>query len=95
MDPFEIFDESGGGVGATLEQLLEWMNEHVQYGDMDIRQVVEVMIDIVRPGSSENSHDVRPMWAAAMWVQGYGSIAECVPAMYLNTMPWGLGFAIA
>ena len=96
MDPFDIFDTNGGeGIQANLTQLLVWINDHVQSGDMDIAQAIDAMIDVVRPGTSPNSHDVRPMWAAAMWVQGYGNIAESVPAMYLNTMPWGLGFAIS
>ena len=49
----------------------------------------------MRPGTSENSHDVKPMWAGSMWALGYGAVASQVAGMYLNLMPWGLGFAIS
>lgn len=93
---FEIFHEDEGHRrAADMVEILAWMEHAVDEHHADPDEVVQVMIDLLRPGTSENSHDVKPIWSGAMWALGYGAVAEQVAALWLNTMPWGLGFAIS
>jgi len=92
---FEIFDPDGEGQPGGLTEIMALCQHAIDEHDMDIREALGYIIDMIRPGNSDNSHDVKPMWAGAMWAKGFGHVAEKVAGMYLNTMPWGLGFAIA
>lgn len=95
MEPFEIFSSEGDGIPSNLPDTLVWLMQSIDDGKVTAREAVEVLCDLVRPGHSEHSHDVKPIWAGAMWALGYGQVAEQVKSMYVNSMPWGVGFAIA
>lgn len=61
---------------------------------MSFEEAVGILIDIVRPGNSENSHDVRPLFAGAMFAYGQGDLVEKFGAVYLQILPWGVAFSI-
>ena len=95
-DDFEVFDGKGGwGIPSDMEGLLEWMNHLIEEHNESLPTVINVLVDMVRPGTSENSHDVKPIFVGALYALGHGDIAEKFAAMYLNLMPWGLGFCIS
>ena len=94
MGKFEIFDEGNRGVPADLAGMLDWLNEQVESGTMDVVEAINAMIDIARPGTSENSHDVKPIWVGAMYAYGYGPVTAHVGGMWLNMSSFGFGFAV-
>jgi hypothetical protein len=95
LGKFEIFDEDNRGRPEDLVGMLNWMNEQVESGEMDVVTAINALMDIARPGSSDNSHDVKPIWVGAMHAYGFGAVTAHVGGMWLNMTPFGFGFAVA
>jgi len=94
MDGFEIFSDDGIGRPGGAEQIMEMINHAIEHHDMSFEEAVGYLCDMVRPGNSEHSHDVKPMFVGALFAYGYGYLCDNFGALYLNTTPWGIGFNI-
>jgi hypothetical protein len=94
MEDWNIFGENEFGKPADPHQLFEYIDHMVKEHDMPVKQALDILIDMVRPGTSENSHDVRQLWVGAMHAYGFAEVCDSIPSMWLNVMPWGVGFAI-
>ena len=94
MDSFEVFSDDGIGRPGDAAQFMQLINRAVEEHDMPFEEAVGYLCDMVRPGHSEHSHDVKPMFVGAMFAYGYGHLCDNFGALYLNSMPWGIGFNI-
>jgi hypothetical protein len=92
---FDIFGESDDGRPGNIEEVMELIRHSINEHGMTFEDAVGVLVDLVRPGNSENSHDVKPMFMGAMFAFGFGDLAHKFGSLYLNSMPWGIGFSIA
>ena len=89
----EIFDEGNEGTNArgindVLEHLTRLMEEH----DMPISLALEGLLNILKPGKTDISHDVITQFRTAMFLQDHGEVAEHIAAVWLTEFPWGIGF---
>ena len=91
---FDLFSDDGPGTPGDMKSVMELINNAIEHHNMSFEEAVGYLCDMVRPGHSENSHDVKPMFVGAMFAYGYGHLCENFGAIYLNIMPWGLGFNI-
>lgn len=89
-----MFSDEGGGSPGSFEEVLSLIMHAVEDHGMTMEQAIDIVIDMVRPGQSEHSHDVRPVFTGALYALGYGVIASNFKALYLNTMPWGIAFSV-
>jgi hypothetical protein len=93
MDGFDIF--GNGDEPAGIVEVLQMIQHHVETHKMTYLDACNIVIDMIKPGHSDTSHDIRPMWTGAMFALGYGEVAHQFTALYLNEMPWGIGFAVS
>jgi len=94
MDEWKIFGENEDGRPGSFEEILELTKHFVEEHDMPPYEAMGYIIDMVRPGHSDNSHDVRPIFVGAMYALGFGELSEKFGSVFVNTMPWGVGFCI-
>lgn len=92
----DIFDESEAGKNAAdLNDVLEHMTHLMTEHDMPVMLALEGLLNILKPGSTNMTHDVMGPFRAAMFVQGHGDVCEHVQAVWFSVFPWGLGFHFA
>ena len=91
---FDIFGDEGPGRPGSIEEIFNLVRHSVDEHGMDFEEAVNIIIDLIRPGTSDNSHDVKPIFVGAMHAYGYGDVVEKFEAVYLTIMPWGVGFSI-
>jgi hypothetical protein len=91
-DGFDIFGPSDSN---RLDEVMALISHYVSEHDMPTEAAINILLDIVRPGGSDNSHDVRPMFVGAMWALGFGYLCPKIESLYINSMPWGVAFAIS
>ena len=91
----EIFEGGPWGRPAeSLTEVLERMTEMMEEGKVALPDILEALLNMVRPGSTENSHDVLQQFIVSMYALGYGEVGKQVEALWLTMFPWGLGFHI-
>lgn len=89
----DIFDEDGVGRNAKdLEDLLKHMTHLMQEHEMPMMLALEGLLNILKPGATEMSHDIIIPFRACMFLQGHGEVMEHVGAVWFTEFPWGLGF---
>jgi hypothetical protein len=89
---FELFGEN---TERDLIPLLELINHAITTGEMSVYDGIGILADVIRPGHSDSSHDVKGMWVGAMYAFGHGDLCDEFGSIWLNSMPWGVGFQIA
>jgi hypothetical protein len=94
MKEFELFSDDGLGVPGDIKSVMKLIQHAVEDHDMPFQEALGYICDMVRPGNSEHSHDVKPLFVGAMFAYGYGHLCDNFGAIYLNSMPWGIGFNI-
>jgi hypothetical protein len=94
MKDWDLFGENEFGRPVDARGLFEFIEHMVEEHDLEPSLALDVLVDMIRPGNSENSHDVKPLWVGAMWALGFGEVCDNISGMYLNVMPWGVGFAL-
>ena len=94
-DDFEIFASDQEGRPSNIDEVMALIRHHVNEHDMTTQEALGIIIDLVRPGTGENSHDVRPLFVGAMWAHGKGYLCDQFEGIFITTMPWGIGFSIA
>lgn len=95
MPHFDIFGESGDGKPGSLDDVMAMCRHYMEEHDMSTAEALGIIFDMIRPGNSENSHDIKGVFIGAMYAFGYGEVARRFHALYLNIMPWGIGFTIS
>jgi hypothetical protein len=89
----DIFDEGGLGRSADdLEEVLDHLTHLMTDHDMPASVALEGLLNILKPGSTETSHDVLAQFRVCMFLQGQGDVLENINALWLTAFPWGLGF---
>jgi hypothetical protein len=89
---FELFgDHTENDLGPLIELINHAITEH----EMTVAEGIMILADVVNPGHSESSHDVKGMWVGAMYAFGHGNLCDEFGSIWLNSMPWGVGFQIA
>ena len=95
MEDWNFFSENEYGRPADVNELLQRITQMIDEHELSPQEAIDIVIDMVRPGNSPNSHDVKAMWMGAMYAFGFPEVAEKISSMWLNILPWGVGFAIA
>jgi hypothetical protein len=89
----DIFDEDGVGRNASsLEDLLGHLTHLITEHEMPTMYALEGLLNILKPGATDMSHDVMNAFRVCMFLQGHGDVMEHIGAVWLTTFPWGLGF---
>lgn len=91
----EIFDENDEGRSAKgMEDVLGHLTHLIEHHEVPVSKVLEALLNILQPGSTESSHDVLGMFRVCMFLQGHGDVLEHFGAIWLTEFPWGVGFHI-
>ena len=89
----EIFEETDHArTGAGVEEMMEHLTEMMEAGRVDGSDALEALLNLMKPGATERSHDILLQFRAAMYALDFGEVAERVPVVWLTTFPWGIGF---
>lgn len=89
----ELFDEDDdGGSPADMEQVMNHIDHLIADHNMPISDVLESLLNLLKPGATDMSHDVIQHFRVAMAVQGHIDAANHVKALWFTRFPWGLGF---
>lgn len=94
-DDFDVFGPSEHGKPGDFDEVMALIRHYVDTHDLPQSEAIDIILDIIRPGGSDNSHDVRPMFVGAMWATGFGYLCDKIESLYINSMPWGVAFSIA
>lgn len=89
----DLFDEGDGGDNIEdIHQLIAHLDHLVNDHDMPIHLVVETVLNIMKPGATEMSHDVLQHFYVAMAAQEQLLVGKSVTTLWLTEFPWGVGF---
>jgi hypothetical protein len=89
----DLFDEGEAGKNADdLNEVMEHITHLMEDEGMPATLALEGLLNILKPGATDLSHDVMGPFRAAMFVQGHGEMCEHVQAVWFTAFPWGLGF---
>lgn len=94
-DDFEIFAEGEETRPGNLNEVMAMIRHYVDERHMPVETGLDILFDLVRPGNSANSHDVRQIFVGAMYAREMGHLCPKFESLYITTMPWGFGFVIA
>jgi hypothetical protein len=94
-DDFTIFGSDQDGRPGDIEEVMQLIQHYVSEHELTVEEALNILFDLVRPGSGPNSHDVRPIFVGAMYAYEYGYLSKKFESLYITTMPWGIGFSIA
>jgi hypothetical protein len=88
----DIFDNDDGFVTASsITEVLAHLTEGMEAGKIEVPDALAALLNIVRPGSTEDSHDIRHHLMVAMIAQGFEAEARQIMGAYLTEFPWGIG----
>ncbi len=88
-----IFEDDENGRGTSdLSEVMNFMSEAIQADKLTVPDAVEALLNLVKPGRTDDSHDILREFRTAMAVQGYLEVADQVQGLWLTIFPWGLGF---
>lgn len=89
----DLFDESEDGMAAdNFEQVMDHMTRLMEDHGMPVTEALDGMLNLLKPGATDSSHDILQDFRIAMAVQGHLDAARTVRALWLIMFPWGLGF---
>lgn len=92
----DIFDDDGIGRNASdLSDVLSHIGHLMEDQGMPVMLALEGLLNILKPGATESSHDIMDKVAVCMFLQGHGDVMEHIAAIWLTEFPWGLGFHFA
>jgi hypothetical protein len=95
MEDFDIFADHPSARRSDFAELMDLLRHQVEDHDMTTEEALGIVVDMLRPGNSDNSHDVRPIFIGALYALEHGDLGQQFESVYINTMPWGIGFVIA
>lgn len=93
----EIFDQSDAGRPVNDGDIAEVLGRAIamiEDGRAKLPDVIEGILNMMRPGSTQNSHDILRQFQTAMHALDFGEVGEQVCALWLTMFPWGIGFHI-
>lgn len=85
-------DDPNGQEAHNLQDVLEVMTNGLESGRIDVADALECLLNIVKPGATEMSHDILSAFKSSMYVLGFKEVANQVKALWLTLFPWGIGF---
>jgi hypothetical protein len=89
---FNIFDDDDNfETASSLSDVLRHLTEGIEADHIQIGDAIEALLNIIKPGSTPNSHDIRHQLMVAMIAQRFEVEAKRIMGAYLTQFPWGFG----
>lgn len=88
----DLFDDGEEGVASNMEEVVEHMTHLMQEHDMPLVIALDSMLNLLKPGATDSSHDVLHHFYVAMYALDHGEVAKNVKCLWFTAFPWGMGF---
>jgi hypothetical protein len=87
-DKFNIFDENDDFENVSnLNDVMKHLTEGMEEDKIKVGDAIEALLNIIKPGSTENSHDIRHHLMVAMIAQHFEVEAKRILGAYFTQFP--------
>jgi hypothetical protein len=94
-DMFNIFDDDDNFENASsLGGVMKHLTEGMEADKIKVTDAIEALLNIIKPGSTDMSHDIRHHLIVAMIAQHFEVEARRILGAFLTQFPWGFGLHI-
>ena len=91
LSGFEPFDDDFGEEVHDLEGVMDALTKMIESGKITTVDAIDAILNIMRPGATDSSHDILQTFKACLHTLDAGHIADPIGAAWLSSFPWGLG----
>jgi hypothetical protein len=88
-----LFEDDEYGKGSSdIQEIMAVMGKMIDAEVLTVPDAIEALLNLVKPGRTEHSHDIIQPFRTAMVIQGFKDVGEKVECLWLTVFPWGMGF---